>query len=186
MATISELETDAPTSSLGDEPLYEVVRGQIVELPSMGVRPTHVASVLSRHLGPFCWANGLGRVENEMLFQIDHPEKNQRRPDLAFISFGRWARDRKVPDGPAWVVVPDLAIEVVSPTDRDEDGLAKVLEYFQAGVRLVWKIYPVLEIVHVYESFTSIRVLSGADAIEGGEVIPGFRLPLVDLFEIGA
>ena len=183
MAMVLDRETDASSTFLVEEPLYETVRGQRVELPPMGARPTHVASLLSRYLGPYCWAQQLGVVEVEMLFQLDNVERNQRRPDLAFISFDRWPRDRQVPDDPAWSVVPDLAVEVVSPTDRDEDGLDKVREYFEAGVRQVWKVYPRLRVIHVYETYTTIRVVAGLDALEGGAIVPGFRLPLSELFE---
>ncbi|HEX8204273.1 MAG TPA: Uma2 family endonuclease, partial [Isosphaeraceae bacterium] len=111
-------------------------------------------------------------------------EDLQRRPDVAFVSDERWPRRRAVPEEEAaWNVIPDLAVEVVSPTDRDEAGLAKVREYFQAGVRLVWKVYPRERVVHVYESFTTIRVRTRADDLDGGEVVPGFRLPLATLFE---
>ena len=80
-------------------------------------------------------------------------------------------------------MVPDLAVEVVSPTDRAEAGLDKVREYFEAGVQLVWVIYPKLRVVHVFESFTRIRVLTRADDLDGGALLPGFRLPLATLFE---
>jgi len=183
MATIAVTEREALPARVSDEPLYEVVRGQRLELPPMGARPTHIGSVLFRYLGPFCEAAGLGRVESEMLFLLNAEDRNQRRPDLAFVSFDRWPRRTPVPDDAAWAVVPDLAVEVVSPTDRDEEGLAKVREYFEAGVRVVWKVYPKERIIHIYDGFTAIRVLSGADAIDGGEAVPGFRLPLADLFE---
>ncbi len=59
----------------------------------------------------------------------------------------------------------------------------KVQEYFQAGVRLVWVVYPTQALVHVYESFTGpIRVLTRQDDLDGGAVLPGFRLPLKEIF----
>jgi Uma2 family endonuclease len=183
-STTATLETTAsPLPLAEDDSLYEVVNGRRVELPPMGARPTHIASRLGRLLGTFVEDNGLGNVEVEMLFLLDEAEDLQRRPDVAFVSDERWPRRRAVPDDAAWNVIPDLAVEVVSPTDRDEAGLAKVREYFQAGVRLVWKVYPRERVVHVYESFTTIRVLTRADELDGGEVVPGFRLPLATLFE---
>ena len=82
----------------------------------------------------------------------------------------------------AWDVVPDLAFEVVSPTDYAEDLLVKVDEYFRAGVRLVWVVYPSLRLIHVYESMTRIRVLTAADKLDGGNVLSGFRVAVAALF----
>jgi Uma2 family endonuclease len=185
MATTVSLETRAaPLPLTESEILYEVVNGRRVEPPPMGILSTRLASRLGRRLGTFADDNGLGDVEVEMLFILDEAEDLQRRPDVAFVSYERWPRSRPVSDDEAaWNVVPDLAVEVVSPTDRDEAGLAKVREYFQAGVRLVWKVYPRERVVHVYETFTTIRVLTRADELDGGEVVPGFRLPLTMLFE---
>ena len=81
---------------------------------------------------------------------------------------------------------PRLAIEVVSPTNLAEDLLAKVDEYFQAGVRQVWVVYPAAARVHVHESPTQIRVLGRGDELDGGPLLPGFRLPLAELFEAEA
>ena len=167
-----------------DDSLYEVVNGQRLEPPPMSVLATRIANRLGRRLGTFVEDSRLGTAEVEMLFLLDEAEDLQRRPDVALVSFERWPSDRAVPDDEAaWDVVPDLAVEVVSPTDRDEAGLAKVREYFAAGVRLVWKVYPRQRVVHVFESFAAIRVLTRADDLDGGPVVPGFRLPLAALFE---
>ncbi len=79
------------------------------------------------------------------------------------------------PTDNAWDVVPDLAVEVTSPTDFAEDQLQKVAEYFQAGVRLVWVVYPDQRCIHVYEAWNRIRVVTEADTLDGGVVLPGFR-----------
>jgi Uma2 family endonuclease len=111
------------------------------------------------------------------------PSRN-RRPDLAFVSSDRWPADRpKSSRDNAWDVVPDLAVEVISPYDRANEQLKKVLEYFEAGVRLVWVVFPEWRVIHVYESPTQIRVLTEADTLDGGPVLPGFQLPLDRLFD---
>jgi Uma2 family endonuclease len=122
----------------------------------------------------------------EMLFRIDAAANLQRRPDVAFVSYERWPRSRRVPEDAAWDVVPELAIEVVSPTNLAEDLLAKVGEYLRVGVRQVWVIYPAAAQVHVHESPTHIRVLGRGDELDGGPLLPGFRLPLAELFEAEA
>jgi Uma2 family endonuclease len=83
----------------------------------------------------------------------------------------------------AWDVVPDLAVEVVSPRDVLEDLLDRVFEYFQAGVRLVWVLSPKPRFAHVYESPVRVSLITESDALEGGNVLPGFRLPLHRLFD---
>ena len=180
-ATVSEPILSAP---LLDDSQYEVVDGLRVELPPMAARSTRIASVLTLRLGSFATDGGLGRVDAEMLYQLDRVRDLQRRPDVAFASFERWPRGTDVPDDAAWDVVPDLAIEVVSPADRAQDLLHKVREYFLAGVRAVWVVYPKEHVFHVFDSFASIRVLTLGDDLDGGAIFPGFRLPLAAIFEL--
>jgi Uma2 family endonuclease len=88
-----------------------------------------------------------------------------------------------VPDVPVWDVVPDLAIEVVSPNNSADEVQDKRLEYFRAGVSVVWVIYPRQREVHVYTSPTSVTILTAEQELDGGQLIPGFRLPLSALFD---
>jgi Uma2 family endonuclease len=165
------------------EVLYEVIDGQRVELPPMGARESHLASTLITFLGAFALAQRLGRVESEMLFKIDPAADLDRRPDVAFVSYQRWPRQRPVPSTAAWSVVPNLAVEVVSPTNTAPEVLRKVRDYFRAGTQRVWVVYPDEEQVYVYSSPTSIRVLERSGELDGEEVLPGFRLALSELFE---
>ena len=166
-----------------EEPLYEVVDGLRVELPPMGARPTEIATILAVNLGTFSKRQKLGRVVVELLFLLDDASKLQRRPDVAFISAARWPLKSPAPDDAAWGVIPDLAIEVVSPTDRAEEAIGKIGEFFRAGVRAAWVVYPKERLVYVYDSFTTIRVLTDPDALDGGEIVPGFHMPLTELFD---
>jgi Uma2 family endonuclease len=172
-----------PVATAHDEPLYEVVRGRRVELPPMGVYANHIAFLLTLKLENFARAHALGWINIELLFVLDEGENTRRRPDVAFVSYQRWPRSKPIPEVGDWVVVPDLAIEVVSPNDRAEDLFIKIREYFEADVRAVWVIYPRERVVHVFESFTQIRVLLRSDTLEGGTILPGFQLPLSTLFE---
>jgi Uma2 family endonuclease len=111
------------------------------------------------------------------------PKERNRRPDVAFVSFQRWPKgQREGLDENAWNVAPELAVEVVSPTGDAEELLDKVGEYFRAGVLLVWLIYLKQALVHVYESQTNVRGFTRPDTLDGGTVLPGFKLPLGDLF----
>ena len=177
-ATTPPLETTPPN----DDMLYEMVNGQIVE-KYMGAPETQVASFLIAFLAPFAMTHRLGMLHSEMMFLIDPATNLQRRPDLAFVSHDRWPIRRRIPSGGAWNMVPDLAVEVVSPSNSGTEILAKLEEYFRAGVRLVWVIWPDQAKVYVYDSPTTVRILQVGDDLDGGAVVPGFQLPLADWFE---
>jgi len=169
--------------SPADESLYEVVDGQRVELPPMGVYEVFVASRLGSYLDVFVTKQKLGRVVVEALFDLAIGGK-QRRPDVAFVSYQRWPRDRQIPrEEDAWPVVPNAAIEVVSKNNKANEIATKVDEYFRAGVELVWVIWPKLEKVYVYTTARDIHILSRTDELDGGNVLPGFRLAVANLFD---
>jgi len=161
---------------------YEIIDGKVVETPAMGAFEGWIASELNVILGSFAKANRLGIVVVETLFLIDRGRDLQRRPDLAFISADRWPINRRVPRTAAWDVIPDLAVEVISPTNTAKEVMDKLAAYFRAGVRLVWVVYPNHEQVYVYDSPTSVRILKVGNELDGGAVLPGFRLPLTELF----
>ncbi len=163
--------------------LYEVVNGQIVEVAHMGAFEVRVASILQTYLNLFSIQNRMGRADAEMLFTLDAASGLKRRPDVAFVSYGRWPRKKRIPPGDAWDVIPNLAVEVVSPTNTATEILTKVDEYFRAGCERVWVVYPSLEQIYVYQSLTQVRVLTRKDSLEGEEFLPGFTLPIANLFE---
>lgn len=185
MSTITIPTPVAPfaTSEIGDDELYEVIDGQRVRTPPMGLFAVWIASELYRRLGNFAEAQDIGRAIVEALFTLPAPVNRDRRPDVAYVSFVRWAKDRPLPPTEnAWYVVPNLATEVVSPTDIIDELEQKIDEYFRAGVELVWVVHPLLKKIHVYQSPTQITVLSRGDVLDGGTVVPGFNLPLMVLF----
>src|SRR5262249_21915542 len=152
----------------------------------MGAYPTWIASLFHLALGSFARAHQLGRAACEALFTLDPKADLRRRPDVAFVSYQRWPRTRQVPETAAWDVVPELGVEVVSPNDLFEEVIGKVGEYFRAGVLLVWIVLPSEKQVYVYESPTRIQVLTGADQLDGGKVLPGLRLSVAPMFDEGA
>jgi Uma2 family endonuclease len=192
MATVTESSStlwSAPATdyaileAMSNDLLYEVVDNQVRELPPMGIEEALIASTLFRILSPFTWTSGLGRVVSEALFLLTPTQKRQRRPDLAYVSFQRWPRGRRVPSADAWEVVPTLAIEVVSPTNFANGVLEKIEDYFQSGVERVWVIYPTVAKLYDYDSPSSVRILTRDQSLDGGALLPGFQLPLVELFE---
>lgn len=175
-------DLDHPPAGTGK--FYEVVGGLVVEPPEMGVIETLFATLLSDALAVFFAQSGrIGRTAAETLFSLFPEAGPQRRPDLAFVSYERWPRDRPVTRSSAWQVVPDLAVEVVSPNDLAVEVLAKLDDYFRAGVRQVWVAYPRHGRFFVLTGTKSVTVLDASDTLDGGDVLPGFRLRLSELFE---
>jgi Uma2 family endonuclease len=170
------------TLPVPDDILYEEVDGKIVE-KTLGATEVVIVSILNQHLGMFARTHRLGRVVAEMIFRIDVTKDLQRRPDVAFISHARWPYNRRVPNVPVWDMVPDLAIEVVSPTNTAFEVQQKIHEYFDAGVNQLWIVYPPQRGVYVYASTTRIEVLQIGQDLDGGDLLPGFRLSLATLFE---
>jgi Uma2 family endonuclease len=162
------------------EHLFEVVNGVRVEKP-VGLIETRVAAILYRLLANHCAAAECGHAAIESLFELP-TSGNDRKPDVAFVSYQRWPQDRPLPRVNAWPVVPDLAVEVVSPTDKMFDVFEKVAEYFAAGVQQVWLILSNVEQVLVFTAPAQVRLLTRDDELAADPVVPGFRTPLPDLF----
>jgi Uma2 family endonuclease len=169
---------------LPDDVLYEVVDSKIRELPPTGVRENLVAATLMRLLAPFAWNQGLGPVIAETLFLLVPPPRDlQRRPDVAYVSFDRWPRSKDAESTAAWEVVPNLAIEIVSPTNGANEIVEKIEDYFHAGVEGVWVLYPTVQKVYVYDAPAAVQILNREQVLEGGRLLPGFRLSLAEVFE---
>jgi Uma2 family endonuclease len=179
MATVSLRPAQEP---ILDEPLYEIENGRRVEPLPMGAYETLVASGLLGYLIQYCQKKKFGRAVNEMLFDLVAVNRH-RRPDVAIVSYKRWPRARRVPSTEAWEVIPDLAVEIVSRTNTAAEALKKLREYFRAGVRLVWLIFPDPGEVHVYKAPKTVLILDRNDVLRGEPVLPGFRLAVSDLFE---
>jgi Uma2 family endonuclease len=179
----------SPSASRGvvlipdEDVLYEVVDDQVVELAPMGAYEVWIATVLVARLATFATQHQLGRAVQEMLFDLTVATGRKRRPDVAFVSFDRWPLTRRIPRTEAWEVVPNLAVEVVNRSDSADYIVDKVAEYFHAAVERVWVVFPSQEQVYVYDSPTSVRILTRTDELSGDPILPHFRLPLMELFE---
>jgi Uma2 family endonuclease len=167
--------------ALPDDALYEIEYGQIVEQPPMSAGSTWIASRLQERLGPFAEDHNLGMVVTEMLFILDRDLDLRKRPDVAFVSAERWPLDQTPPMKGDWDVVPDLAVEVVSPNDIFDQIMEKVEVYFDHGVRQVWLVSPSEQRVHAYDSRNVVRIVPVAEDLESS-LLPGWRLPLAKLF----
>ena len=166
-----------------DEFLYEIIDGQKVEILPMGAMAGRLANRLAYRLNACAIPNNLGEANVENLFHLALPVDRNRRPDVAFVSRDRWQTGQPLTATQnAWDVVPNIIAEAISPSDFNEEVLEKIDENFRAGVQLVWVIYPRQRQVYVYDSPTSICVLTENDTLDGGKVLPQFQLPLKQMF----
>jgi Uma2 family endonuclease len=167
---------------LKDEPGYrsEVSRGLVVREPQPGARHGEVTSRVHIALSAFVRAHGLGKVTNQTGFQLASKPLTVRGPDVGFV---RSARVPAEPPTGFWPGAPDLAVEVVSPANSLADLQEKVIEYFEAGAAMVWVIEPRTRSVMVYHSLTDIAVLREHETLDGGDLLPGFSIPIAQLFE---
>ncbi len=179
-ATTGQAATEADLLRMpSDGWKYELVDGEIRMSPA-GARHGQVCVSLVLRLGSFVKERRLGHVfDSSTGFRL--PGGNVRLPDVCFVARGRFKAE-KVPDG-FGDVVPDLAVEVLSPDDRARDVLDKVGEYLQAGVRLVWVVDPRRERAVAYRSLTDIANIGPDDLLDGGEVLPGFRVKLKEILD---
>ncbi|HEV3162870.1 MAG TPA: Uma2 family endonuclease [Isosphaeraceae bacterium] len=183
MAAGTSTPPNAPP--LEPEGLYEVIDGQVVEKRPMSILENVIAARLIRWLIRFDPTDQRGQFVFETLFLLDPAKNLRRRPDLAFVSAERWPLDRPVDRSNAWDVVPDLAIEVISPTNITDEDMAKVEDHFRAGTRLVWLVFPGQQKVYSYDSPTQVRILQVDDELDGRDVLPGLQIPLAELFQTG-
>lgn len=128
-------------------------------------------------------ANKLGFVfaEPGMYQLIEDQPKRWRKPDLSFVRFGRFPNE-KIPKG-RMRLAPDLALEVISPSDKADDVQTKLIEYLRAGVRLVWFAYTPTKTIWAYRPDGTARVYFETDTLTGEDVLPGFAVPVAELFE---
>ena len=185
-ATVTGPPMEAAEPWIDVDSLFEIIDGQEVAKPIMGAFEHVVMSVLATELAIHAKQHNLGLVIPEGLFRIHPSGRRMRMPDVAFVSQERWGRDRKVTSANGIDVVPDLAVEVVSPTDDAVAVLAKVREYQAAGVVQVWLVYPKGREVHIFEGATGVRIIRADGTLDGGALLPDFRLTLAELFRDGA
>lgn len=159
--------------------LCELVDGLLVE-KGLGYTESELTLILAGYLRAFIVPRNLGLVSGAGGMMRLRPGL-VREPDLAFASWDR-IPGRRRPTAAIAAFAPDLAIEVLSKSNTRKEMARKRREYFKAGVRLVWEVDPKARTVAVYESPEGPIVLEVGQTLDGGQVLPGFALPLADLF----
>ena len=160
----------------------ELVRGTIVHAQPSGFRHGKVAGRFFRALDSFVAPRKLGEVVvGEVGIYTEWGPDTVRGADVAYISSERLARvkDR----GKFLEVAPELIVEVVSAKQPWKRVRRKLEEYFACGVKVVWVADSWQRTVHVHSSPEDVRVLDEGDHLTGGAVLPGFRVPVGELFE---
>ena len=158
----------------------ELVRGELIMMSPGGFEHGCVIMDIAAPLRDFVNQNSLGRVTGaETGFCIARDPDTVRAPDVGFVLAER------VPAEPVkgyFQGAPDLAVEVLSPEDRAGEVLAKVRDWLAAGCRRVWVVDPRTRTVSVYRSPSEIVVLSDSDTLTDDELLPGFHLPVAEIF----
>jgi len=159
--------------------IYELVYGVLVE-KIMGAPQACITAVLVCEVGLFVQRNDLG-----FIMTPDGPtrllEGLVRIPDLSFFSWDRMP-SKEYPTTPIAGVIPNLAAEVLSPGNTRAEMARKLKEYFLAGVELAWVVDPYKRTVAVYAAPDRVTTLTEKQALDGGHVLPGFTMPVKDLF----
>ena len=173
-------EADVIRYSEKDNTLYELVDGTLVE-KAMGVGESKLGLWLAHQLqtyldehdvGELIGADGLQRIQPELV----------RAPDVTFCLWDNSSSEEEDEANPIGRIVPDLAVEVVSRSNSPAELARKRKEYFSAGTKLVWQVYPKTRTVEVFTSPGRFRTLLIDDTLDGGSLLPGFKLSLRTLF----
>lgn len=189
MSTATELKTDKKVwtdeefmALPKDGHRYEIVNGELIDMGNSGALHGYVCSLLLAALASYVLSKKLGIIlDSSTAFKMKNG--NRRSPDISFFAKERLQGLTELPTG-FLEGAPDLAVAVLSPGNTVEEIHDKLVEYFENGTRLAWIIHPIEHYVLVYRSAQEPdRLLKSVDALDGEEVIPGFTLPVVDLFQ---
>jgi len=160
----------------------ELIRGVLCETMATGQRHGKIVMNLGSELRVFAKARRLGTlVGSDSGVWLERDPDTVREPDLAFTSVERLPLGEDVPGYAE--IVPDLVVEVRSPSDSRRDVNDKARMWLSHGVRLVWVVHPDARTVDVHLAEGDVSTVGGDDALDGGDVLPGFSCALSDIFD---
>jgi Uma2 family endonuclease len=161
---------------------YELVSGDLKIMSPAGSRHGRIAMRIGSRLEQIVQQHRLGATFGaDTGFILSRNPDTVRAPDAAFVAAGRVPASG-LPEG-FFAGAPDLAVEVISPSEAAAEVQSKVSEYFGAGSRLVWIIYPNTRQVVVFRSARESMILGADDTLDGGDLLPSFACRVSDLFE---
>jgi Uma2 family endonuclease len=184
MTTITQIMTAQDLLALPDDGLrYELVRGELRRMSPAGRKHGRLVMNVSTPLDQYVRANQLGEVYTaETGFILATSPDVVRAPDVSFVSAQRAAAvadEEGFFPGP-----PDLAVEVVSPSDLYTEVDEKVRDYLDAGTRMVIIVNPRREAVTVYRSPSSVTLLAATDVLDGADVVLGWSIAVAAIFAL--
>jgi Uma2 family endonuclease len=162
---------------------YELIEGVVYRMPPAGDEHGVVTYELSRHIGNHVAANRLGRVyAAETGFVVSRGPDTVLGPDIMFVRADRLPPGR--PGRGPLTTVPDHVVETVSPSDRDSKIKERVDRYLAAGVSTVWCLFPEESVVTIHRPNQPPLRLQAPDALDGGDILPGFCLSVAAIFDV--
>ena len=162
-----------------DQLRYELDEGELIEMTKPRYAHNRIVMQMTRLLLDYLIRNPTGELLNSDNLYVLGPT-TKRAPDLSFMTNERVL---KIDPGKDIEGAPDLAIEVLSPSDQIASMRRKMKQYFAAGARAVWLVYPELREVEVWESASGpVRVLGENDTLEARDLLPGFSCRVSSLF----
>ena len=174
------LITGEELAAMGDIGRTELVKGEIIYLMPTGHPHGFYEVNLATFLNVFVRTHKLGRVLGGEVGIYTHRQPDTvRGADVAFISHERLAQ---VQSKSFLDVCPELIVEVMSPDDTWSEVHEKLEEYLAVGAQLIWVVDPRRQRLHIYRSLTDLEILTAQDTLTGGEVLPGFQVPVAELF----
>lgn len=181
MTTVQKITADELLERPDDGFRYELVKGELMKMPPAGSEHGKLAMRVGWRLAQHVESQYLGNVyAAETGFILSTDPDTVRAPDAAFV---RGERLAETGEGRGfWPGAPDLAVEVVSPGDTYTEVEDKVLDWLDAGTLMVVVVNPRQRTVTVYRSRTDIVILTQDDTIDGNDVVPGWSLPIQELF----
>jgi Uma2 family endonuclease len=175
LVTLAEFEAFIQLPENADR-IFELIDGEIVEKMPSNPLSSHLATQIIIPIGNYLATNDIGYLTTEAGgYKVFG---NTYVPDVGFILKSR------LPDLPYEgfaPMPPDLAVEVVSPSDSEKELMHKVADYLAAGV-LVWVLYPKEKEVKVFAPGQPVQTLDINGVLDGGKVLPGFTLPVKNIF----
>jgi Uma2 family endonuclease len=178
---INSAVTGEELLNMGEIGPAELIKGEIIEQMPTGHLHGYLEFLIANLLFNFVRKHNLGRVigGESGVYTSRNPD-TVRGMDVAYISHGRFARASHTG---FLDVAPELIVEIMSPNDRWIDIQEKLAEYFGIGVQIVWLIDPQMEQVHVYRSLDDVRRLTAENELTAPEILPGFSVPIAEIFE---
>ena len=158
---------------------YELDHGELVEVACATYEHNRIRGKIETALNGFLAGRRIGEAVAEQEFRLG--EDTVRRPVVAFLRAEAVSRIDKSKS--ILGVVPDLVAEIVSPNDTAQQLMRKVDQLLAAGCRCVWVIYPAERKVHAYGQNDQVQMLGAGKNLEAPELLPGFSLPVSQLFE---